>query len=73
MCVRGPEANNKRLAKRLAAELLLTKLGLSSEKSSPNVKSVLRSQVIESIDSNIHASKSVSENLSCGKVVTFLG
>ncbi|CAH8482268.1 unnamed protein product [Schistosoma guineensis] len=67
MCIQGPEANNKRLAKRLAAELLLTKLGLSSEKSS-NVKSVLRSKVIESLDSNIHAIKSVSENLSCGLV-----
>ncbi|VDP60370.1 unnamed protein product [Schistosoma mattheei] len=71
MCIQGPEANNKRLAKRLAAELLLTKLGLSSEKSS-NVRSVLRSKVIESLDSNTHAIKSVSENLSCGKVVTFL-
>lgn len=71
MCIQGPEANNKRLAKRLAAELLLTKLGLSSEKSS-NVKSVLRSKVIESLDSNTRAIKSVSENLSCGKVVTFL-
>lgn len=71
MCIQGPEANNKRLAKRLAAELLLTKLGLSSEKSS-NVKSVLRSKVIESLDSNTHAIKSVSENLSCGKLVTFL-
>ncbi|VDP37415.1 unnamed protein product [Schistosoma curassoni] len=67
MCIQGPEANNKRLAKRLAAELLLTKLGLSSEKSS-NVKSVLRSKVIESLDSNTRAIKSVSENLSCETV-----
>uniref|UniRef100_A0A3Q0KPN5 DRBM domain-containing protein n=1 Tax=Schistosoma mansoni TaxID=6183 RepID=A0A3Q0KPN5_SCHMA len=67
MCIQGPVANNKRLAKRLAAELLLTKLGLSNEKSS-NVKSVLRSTVIESLNSNTHDIKSVSENLSCGLV-----
>nr|CAH8826070.1 unnamed protein product [Trichobilharzia regenti] len=40
-CIQGPAANNKRLAKRLAAEALLTKLGLSSEKL-PEVKSALR-------------------------------
>ncbi|CAH8828228.1 unnamed protein product [Trichobilharzia szidati] len=40
-CIQGPAANNKRLAKRLAAEALLRKLGLSSEKV-PEVKSALR-------------------------------
>ncbi|CAH8291878.1 unnamed protein product [Schistosoma turkestanicum] len=61
VCIQGPKANNKRLAKRLAAELLLTRLGLSSEKPS-NVKSVLRNKVIESPNSSTNTIRSVSEN-----------
>ncbi|KAK4473535.1 hypothetical protein MN116_002895 [Schistosoma mekongi] len=63
ICIQGPEANNKRLAKRLAAELLLTKLELSGEKSSANVKSVLRTKLIEPLISD--TVESASENLPC--------
>ncbi|TNN09289.1 double-stranded RNA-binding Staufen isoform X1 [Schistosoma japonicum] len=63
ICIQGPEANNKRLAKRLAAELLLNKLELSGEKSSAYVKSVLRTKPIEPFISD--AVESASKNLPC--------
>ncbi|CAH8828258.1 unnamed protein product [Trichobilharzia szidati] len=50
-CIQGPAANNKRLAKRLAAEALLTKLGLSSEKV-PEVKSALRTAEVSFLDND---------------------
>ncbi|CAH8475982.1 unnamed protein product [Heterobilharzia americana] len=61
ICIQGPEANNKRLAKRLAAELLLAKLKLCNQET-PRVKSVLRASITSSPSTN-HDKNDISENL----------